>query len=284
MVAIVDWADVKTRARPGDPARGLRGARACRCLLADPARRGRPATAGSSAEGRRWTSSTGARVLSELVEREDEVRAVPAAPIATGLAVFVNSFRCQLSEDKAFFALLTDEAFAALLDAGRARAGGARSCPGRAAGGAAHAAATGVEVDLVPFVLEQRAELVLKPAHGYGGRSVLRGRRDGAGGVGGGRAGAVWAGPGSCRSAWPSRRRSSRWSRAARSRFEPLKVNANPSTSREREVGAVTRASRERRHQRQRRRRQRADLRRRLTRFDLDCTIAADPPRGFSEP
>jgi len=32
-------------------------------------------------------------------------------------AVFVNSFRCRLSEDKAFFALLTDEAFDGLVSA-----------------------------------------------------------------------------------------------------------------------------------------------------------------------
>ena len=33
----------------------------------------------------------------------------------------------------------------------------------------------GREVDLVPHVLAHRAELVLKPAHAYGGRSVLLG-------------------------------------------------------------------------------------------------------------
>ena len=53
-------------------------------------------------------------VLSELVEREDEVRAFLGA-YRHRLCPFVNSFRCRLSEDKAFFAILTDEAFAHLL-------------------------------------------------------------------------------------------------------------------------------------------------------------------------
>ena len=55
-------------------------------------------------------------VLSELLERADEVRDFMRA-YRERLAVFVNSFRCRLSEDKAFFALLTDEAFAHLMDA-----------------------------------------------------------------------------------------------------------------------------------------------------------------------
>src|SRR5206468_1242381 len=52
-------------------------------------------------------------VLSELVARDDQVRAFFTA-YRDGLAVFVNSLRCRLSEDKAFFAILTDEAFAGL--------------------------------------------------------------------------------------------------------------------------------------------------------------------------
>ena len=70
-------------------------------------------------------------MLSELVEREDEVRAFLEA-YRDGLAVFVNSFRCRLSEDKAFFALLTDEAFASLLTAEERAASCGASCPGRA--------------------------------------------------------------------------------------------------------------------------------------------------------
>ena len=51
-------------------------------------------------------------MLSELVQKEDEVGGFLAA-YESGLVPFVNTFRCRLSEDKAFFAVLTDEAFSA---------------------------------------------------------------------------------------------------------------------------------------------------------------------------
>ena len=94
---------------------------------------------------------------------------------ATGAAVFVNSFRCQLSEDKAFFALLTDEAFAVSDERGRAALRRRRRAVDAPGGGAPDAVRTAREVDLVPFVVAQRESLVLKPAHGYGGQSVLVG-------------------------------------------------------------------------------------------------------------
>jgi uncharacterized circularly permuted ATP-grasp superfamily protein len=38
----------------------------------------------------------------------------------------------------------------------------------------------GRDVDLVPYVIAERARLVLKPAHGYGGQSVVVGEEAGA--------------------------------------------------------------------------------------------------------
>jgi uncharacterized circularly permuted ATP-grasp superfamily protein len=44
-----------------------------------------------------------------------------------------------------------------------------------------HTLRGGREVDLVPHVVEHREELVLKPAHGYGGREVFIGAETAAG-------------------------------------------------------------------------------------------------------
>ena len=258
-VAIVDWAEVKTR---GDQEilREAFVARGVRCVLADPRDAWSCATAGCGRGPSAWTSSTGAAVLSELVEREDEVGPFLRA-YREGLAVFVNSFRCRLSEDKAFFALLTDEAFAGLLTPRSARWWRAAVPWTRARGGAAHAARTGARWTWCRTWWSSREELVLKPAHGYGGRVGVRGRRDGAGRVG---ARPCWppaASPGSCRSAWPSRRKCFPPCEAGALAFEPLKVNANPFYVGGRGGGRGGPRLARLRHQRQRRRRQRAHVR-----------------------
>jgi hypothetical protein len=53
-------------------------------------------------------------VISDILAIKESAKAFLTA-YEKGLAVFVNSFRCYLSEDKAFFALLTDDRFASLL-------------------------------------------------------------------------------------------------------------------------------------------------------------------------
>jgi uncharacterized circularly permuted ATP-grasp superfamily protein len=112
-------------------------------------------------------------VLSEIVEREGEVRAFLGA-YRHRLCPFVNSFRCRLSEDKAFFAVLTDEAFAHLLSEDERRLVAA-TLPWTRRVAERRTLESGREVDLVPFVIENRERLVLKPTHEYGGRSVLLG-------------------------------------------------------------------------------------------------------------
>ena len=157
-------------------------------------------------------------------------------------AVFVNSLRCRVSEDKAFFALLTDEAFSALLSDDE-REFVARVVPWTRRVAERRTTRGGSEVDLVPHVLEQREGLVLKPAHGYGGASVYVGSETAAGdwekAVGQGLAGA-----------WVVQERVEIPEEAypvvedGRLSFRPFKVNVNPFYVRGAEVGAVTRASR----------------------------------------
>ena len=171
VIAIVDWEDVKTRADQ-EILRARFEADGHECLLADP-RAMEIAGGRLRVEGRTIDLVYRRAVLSELVAREDEVGALLQA-YRDGLAVFVNSLRCHLSEDKAFFAVLTDEAFASLMSVEEADLI-RRVVPWTRRIAERRTRRGGREIELVPHVLEHREELVLKPAHGYGGRSVLVG-------------------------------------------------------------------------------------------------------------
>jgi uncharacterized circularly permuted ATP-grasp superfamily protein len=238
-VAIVDWAEVKTRADQ-EILREAFAAAGHDCVLADPrameVRGGRLVAEGGSVDVvyRR-------AVLSELVAREDEVGAFLRA-YREGLAVFVNSFRCRLSEDKAFLAVLTDEAFAPLLDEDE-RAFVAATVPWTRRVEERRTRRDGREIDLVPHVLEGREGLVLKPAHGYGGDSVYVGAETDP---------AAWqrAVEAALGGAWvvqervPIPEEEFPVVSPAGVELEPLKVNTNPFYVAGGEAGAVTRMSR----------------------------------------
>jgi hypothetical protein len=170
-VAIVDFAEVKTRPDQELLARRFH-ARGAHCRLVDPRQvelsRGRMVADGIPIDivYRRG-------LLSELLEREDEVRAFLRG-YREGLAVFVNSLRCRLAEDKAFLALLTDESFAGLLSRDEIEFV-ERHVPWTRKLEERHTSKAGRSIDLVPFVIANREALVLKPSHGYGGRSVFVG-------------------------------------------------------------------------------------------------------------
>jgi hypothetical protein len=238
-VAIVDWADVKTR--PDQEL--LREAflrRGAACLLADP---GEMSVRGGRLRVRDTPIDVVYRrgLLQELLEREAEASALLRA-CREGLARFVNSFRCRLSEDKAFFALLSDEAFSTLLSEDE-RAFVTRVVPWTRKVAERHTTRAGRTVDLVPHVLAEREGLVLKPAHGYGGQSVL---------VGAETAPSTWAEAvqAALGEPWVVQERvaipEEDFPVLAEGclRFEPRKVNVNPFYVRGAETGAVTRASR----------------------------------------
>ena len=238
-VAIVDWAEVKTR-----PDQEILGeaflARGVSCFLADPRgaeRRG----GGLLFDGRRADVVYRRAVLSELVEREAESRVFLEA-YRRGEAVFVNSLRCRVSEDKAFFALLTDEAFASLMSDDE-REFVDRVVPWTRRIEERRTRRAGRDVDLVPHVLENRAGLVLKPAHGYGGESVYVGSETEA---------SAWeravraalAGPWVVQERVEIPEEPFPVVEAGRLAFRPFKVNVNPFYAGGADVGAVTRASR----------------------------------------
>lgn len=112
-------------------------------------------------------------VISEVLAIEKDAPAFFDA-YARGLCVFVNSFRCYLSEDKAFFALLTDERFAPLLSPDErgfvdAHIPWTRKVEDR------KTQRRGETMDLLPWLSKHREDLVLKPTHGYGGERVAIG-------------------------------------------------------------------------------------------------------------
>jgi uncharacterized circularly permuted ATP-grasp superfamily protein len=167
-IAIVDWAEVKTRADQ-QILREAFVAAGHECVLADP--REMEVRSGRLVAGARPVDVVYRRgVLSELVAKEDEVGPFLRA-YRDGLALFVNPFRCRLSEDKAFFGILTDEAFGGLLSEDE-RAFVEKAVPWTRRVEERRTRRAGREIDLVPHVLGAREGLVLKPAHGYGGDSV----------------------------------------------------------------------------------------------------------------
>jgi hypothetical protein len=170
-IAIADWAEADTRADE-EILREAFAVRGFECVVADP--RTMEVHGGRLHAGGAPVDLVYRRaVLSELVGREIEVQAFMGA-YRHRLCPFVNSFRCRLSEDKAFFAILTDEAFAQLLTPEERELIG-RVLPWTRRLEERRTRKGGVEIDLVPYVLASRESLVLKPAHEYGGREVIVG-------------------------------------------------------------------------------------------------------------
>ena len=183
-------------------------------------------------------------VISEVLAIKQDATAFFEA-YAKGLSVFVNSFRCYLSEDKAFFAVLTDERFAELLSPAE-RAFVAESVPWTRKVEEGKTDWHGGSIDLLPWLESHREQLVLKPTHGYGGQSVL---------IGNCVEGPAW------RAAIQTAAIEGRWivqerveikeeefpvfDESGTLRFESLKVNTNPFYVGGGTVGAVTRVSRD---------------------------------------
>jgi uncharacterized circularly permuted ATP-grasp superfamily protein len=229
VVAIVDWAEVKTRADQELLRESFLG-RGVACVLADP--RELQLTGGRLlAEGRAIDLVYRRALLGELVERRDQVRDFLTAYRERCVRV-VNSLRCALSEDKAFLGLLGSEDFAGLLTADE-----------RAFVAAVVPWTRRVTADRVPYLIGHRTSLVLKPAHGFGGESVT---------IGAEAAPADWerAVQAALEAPWVAQERIPPAEEpfpvfdGGRLSFELLKVNTNPFYAAGRDAGAVARASR----------------------------------------
>jgi hypothetical protein len=112
-------------------------------------------------------------LLSELVERGGADHPVIRA-VRDGAACMVNPFRCKILHKKASLAVLSDERNAGLFDAEEHRAIVAH-VPWTRRLEERTTTYAGRPVDLIPFVLERRDRLVVKPDDEYGGAGVVLG-------------------------------------------------------------------------------------------------------------
>ncbi len=170
-VAVLDWTDVKARPDQEILSKVFK-ARGARCVVADM----------RDVEIRRERLYCGEMPVDvvfrrgvswEIAPRADELMAFLTA-YERGLALFINTFRCNLSEDKGFFAILTDESWAHLLSE-EERDLVLRCLPWTRRLEDRKTLWHAREVDLVPHVLAHRRDFVLKPTEGYGGEAVVVG-------------------------------------------------------------------------------------------------------------
>ncbi len=112
-------------------------------------------------------------LISELVERGGPNHPVIRA-VQSGAVCMVNPFRCKVLHKKASLAVLSDERNAGLFPADEGQAIDAHIPWTRvvAERKTRHEDRT---VDLVPFIIDQRERLVLKPNDAYGGAGIVLG-------------------------------------------------------------------------------------------------------------
>jgi hypothetical protein len=112
-------------------------------------------------------------VIHEFLARYDETHPLVCAYV-NHHACLVNPFRCKIMHKKASFELLTDEAYGSWFTS-RERAAVARSIPWTRRMADRRTTYHGQSVELVDFVRQNRARLVLKPNDDYGGHGVYFG-------------------------------------------------------------------------------------------------------------
>jgi hypothetical protein len=171
-VAVVDWKEVATRAefdlicerfqRHGIPAR-----------FVDP--RELTYKDGELSAGGQPIDLIYRRALtSELLGREDEVKALFDAYRARVVCV-VNSFRAKLLDKKMLFAMLHDERVASRYTPEEAQAIRRHVPWTRKVAEGKTTGPDGSEIDLIPWTVQHKNDLVLKPNDEVGGRGVLLG-------------------------------------------------------------------------------------------------------------
>jgi hypothetical protein len=172
-IAIVDWAEVPTRnefvlfedyfERQGVD-----------CVIADP--REMQYTGGKLLANGAPVDLVYKRVLiTELVEREGLGNPVLRA-VLDGAVCMVNPLRCKILHKKASLAVLSDDRNASLFSADEKEAIEAHIPWTRVVEDRKSAVFGGSDsVDLVPFIVGHREQLVLKPNDEYGGKGIVLG-------------------------------------------------------------------------------------------------------------
>ena len=170
-IAIVDWADVPTRNEFVLFADFFRE-NGFECVIADP--REMEYRNGKLYSGDFHVTLIYKRVLiDELIKDcgfgSDVVRAV-----RDGAVCMVNPFRCKMLHKKASLAVIGDEINAPLFTAEERRAV-AMHVPWTRIVTERSTEFEGKKIDLVPWIVENREQLVLKPNDDYGGRGIVLG-------------------------------------------------------------------------------------------------------------
>jgi len=112
-------------------------------------------------------------LISELVERGGRDHPVIRA-VQSGAVCMVNPLRCKLLHKKASLAVLSDERNVGLFSGDERQAIDAH-IPWTRVVAERKTRHQGRTVDLVPFIIEQRERLVLKPNDAYGGAGIVLG-------------------------------------------------------------------------------------------------------------
>ncbi len=112
-------------------------------------------------------------LINELIERGGMDHPVVRA-VRDGAVCMVNPFRCKILHKKASLAVLSDERNSALFSAAEREAIAAH-IPWTRRVEERHTLYRDRQVDLIPFILEQRERLVLKANDEYGGKGIILG-------------------------------------------------------------------------------------------------------------
>ncbi|CAN5661558.1 hypothetical protein BH23GEM9_BH23GEM9_24000 [soil metagenome] len=170
-IAILDWREVPTYSEFVITQQYLE-AQGLECVIADPREveyRGGRLYAGDMAVDLIYK-----RVLiTELVERGGLDHPVVRA-VREGAVCMVNPFRCKILHKKASLAVLSDEHNADMFTVAE-RETIAAHIPWTRVVEERHTAFHGEDVDLLPFIHENREKLVLKPNDEYGGSGIVLG-------------------------------------------------------------------------------------------------------------
>ena len=114
-------------------------------------------------------------IIHEFLARYDETHPLVRACMNHDVCL-INPFRCKIMHKKASFELLTDEAYGSWFSS-KERAAIARSVPWTRRMADRRTTYNGHSIELIDFVRQNRARLVLKPNDDYGGHGVYFGPR-----------------------------------------------------------------------------------------------------------
>jgi hypothetical protein len=114
-------------------------------------------------------------IIHEFLARYDETHPLVRACMNRHVCL-VNPFRCKIMHKKASFELLTDDAYGSWFTS-KERAAIARSVPWTRRMADRRTTYNGHSIELLDFVRQNRARLVLKPNDDYGGHGVYFGPR-----------------------------------------------------------------------------------------------------------